>query len=292
MQSMTGYGRGSASGEWGAMTVEITAVNSRKQVDLRCSLPREAAFLEQFIRRRVQSALSRGSLSVAVVCHPDEERVARMPRANGAAFEAAAQELRRLAAQARLENPPTVGDVLAVPGVLTLSQEDDGREAQAKLLAQALDQALAALQEARREEGIRLKEDLVRRGRLMSQRLEAIVARGDEALRQLQGRLRTRLQELGAQIADNDDRLAKELVFFAEKADITEEVVRLKSHLVKYFQLLEEKEPGRELDFLGQEMNREVTTLSSKTADLVIAEEALALKIELSKVREQVMNIE
>ena len=91
----------------------------------------------------------------------------------------------------------------------------------------------------------------------------------------------------------DEARLARELVFYAEKADITEEVIRLKSHLVKYFALLEsDGEPGRELDFLGQEMNREITTLSSKTADLCIAENALTMKIEISKIREQVMNIE
>ena len=82
------------------------------------------------------------------------------------------------------------------------------------------------------------------------------------------------------------------MVFFAERADITEELVRLKSHVQKYYRLLEEEEPGRALDFLGQEMNREATTLSSKTSDLCISEYALSLKIEISKIREQIMNIE
>ncbi|MGN0867324.1 MAG: YicC/YloC family endoribonuclease [Oligosphaeraceae bacterium] len=292
MQSMTGYGRGVASGECGSLTVEITAVNSRKQVDLRCSLPRELASWEQPIRRRVQSLLSRGSLCLGVSYQLNPQFLAEMPRVDEAAFKAAARELRALAADAGLDAGPTVGDVLAVPGVLSTSAQNEFLAPFEALLNPALEEALTGLQEARLEEGLRLKADLLRRGQEMSRRLEAIVARGDEALLQLQERLRARLQELGAKISESDERMAKEMVFFAERADITEEVVRLKSHLVKYFRLLEEKEPGRELDFLGQEMNREVTTLSSKTADLVIAEDALALKIELSKVREQIMNIE
>ncbi len=292
MQSMTGYGRGAASGECGTLTVEITAVNSRKQVDLRCSLPREVSSWEQTIRRRVQSLLSRGSLCLTVNYQMNPQYLAEMPRVDKIAFLSAARELRNLAAEAGLETGPAVGDVLAVPGVLASSAQNGFLTPFEALLTPALEEALAGLQKARVEEGLRLKEDLLRRGQEMSRRLASIVARGDEALRQLQERLRGRLQELGAKISESDERMAKEVVFFAERADITEEVVRLQSHLVKYFRLLEEKEPGRELDFLGQEMNREVTTLSSKTADLVIAEDALALKIELSKVREQIMNIE
>ncbi|MCQ2397450.1 MAG: DUF1732 domain-containing protein, partial [Lentisphaeria bacterium] len=152
--------------------------------------------------------------------------------------------------------------------------------------------ALTEFDNARVAEGLRLKEDLVARGRTVKTLLENIDGRGNEALKQLQERLRARLVELGATLSEDDERLAKELVFFAERADITEEVVRLKSHIVKYFQLLESDEPGRELEFLGQEMNREITTLSSKTADLCISADALAMKIEISKIREQIMNIE
>ncbi len=291
MQSMTGYGRGCASGECGVLTVEITAVNSRKQADLRVSLPKEWSALEQPIRQRVQKALSRGSLNLAVSYQPDAKYLAETPRLDHDAFQAVARELKSLAAQAELPAAPTVGDVLAVPGVVCSSQ-GALLEPMKALCECALEEALGALLRFRREEGLRLKADLVRRGEFLKGHLDAIEARGPEALKQMQERLRARLEELGAHYPADDERLAKELVFFAEKADITEEVVRLRSHLVKYAQLLEEAEPGRELDFLGQEMNREVTTLSSKTADLCIAADALALKIELSKIREQIMNIE
>lgn len=291
MQSMTGYGRGSASGECGVLTVEITAVNSRKQADLRVSLPKELSALDQPIRQRVQKALSRGSLNLSVSYQPDAKYLAETPRVDHEAFQAVARELKSLAAQAELPAAPTVSDVLAVPGVLCTTQGALLEPVKA-LCERALSEALEALLRFRREEGLRLKADLVRRGELLRGYLDAIEGRGSEALVQLQERLRARLEELGGRYSADDERLAKELVFYAEKADITEEVVRLRSHLVKYSQLLEESEPGRELDFLGQEMNREVTTLSSKTADLCIAADALSLKIELSKIREQIMNIE
>lgn len=291
MKSMTGYGRGMAKGECGTLTVEVSAVNSRKQVDLRCSVPRELGMLEQQIRQTVQEKLSRGSLYLAVSYQLNPEFLSKAGRVDTTAFAAVSKELAALAAKTGL-SAPTVADVLAVPGVLNTSQSAV-YDFLKTLLTPALETALAELTAARVAEGLRLKADLSARGETIRQLLERIDGRGNEALVQLQERLRTRLAELGATMSEDDERLAKELVFFAERADITEEIVRLKSHIVKYFQLLEgEGDPGRELEFLGQEMNREITTLSSKTADLCISADALALKIELSKIREQIMNIE
>ncbi|MBR6471097.1 MAG: YicC family protein [Victivallales bacterium] len=292
MKSMTGYGRGVAEGDGASLAVEISAVNSRKQVDMRFSIPRELGMLEPLLRQRIQQRLSRGSLYVAVNYQLAPEQVASAGRIKQVVAQAVANELREVAKAAGL-NPPTIAEVLAVPGVL--NQERDALyEPLRELVEPALAQALTALSEARVAEGRRLCEDLEARGRQMQQLLANIEIREPEALQQFKERLKTRLQELGGdQITMDEERLARELVFYADKADITEEVVRLKSHFVKYFQLLSsDGDPGRELDFLGQEMNREITTLSSKTTDLCIAEDALALKIEISKVREQIMNIE
>ena len=127
----------------------------------------------------------------------------------------------------------------------------------------------------------------------MRQLVEHIDGREDEAIQLLKSKLRDRIANLGLDLPIDDEKLAREVIFYVEKADITEEVVRLKSHLVKYMELLNsDGDPGRDLDFLGQEMNREANTLSSKTADMTISEDALKLKTELSRVREQIMNIE
>ena len=292
MKSMTGYGRGVAEGDGASLTVEISAVNSRKQVDMRFSIPRELGMLEPTLRQRIQQQLSRGSLYVSVSYQLAPEQVASTGRVNLVVAQATANELRELAKATGL-NPPTISEVLAVPGVLN-QDRDAVYEPLRKLVDPALAQALEALSAARVAEGLRLREDLEARGHQMQQLLANIEIREPEALQQFKERLKVRLQELGGdQMTVDEERLTRELVFYADKADITEEVVRLKSHFVKYFQLLaSDGDPGRELDFLGQEMNREITTLSSKTTDLCIAEDALALKIEISKVREQVMNIE
>ena len=292
MKSMTGYGRGVAERDGASLAVEISAVNSRKQVDMRFSIPRELGMLEPVLRQRIQQKLSRGSLYVVVSYQLSPEQVASGGRINIPVAQAVANELRELAKTAGL-NPPTLAEVLAVPGVLN-QDRDALYEPLRELVEPALEQALETLSAARVEEGARLREDLEARGRQMQGLLEKIIAREPEALVQFKERLRARLEELGGdQVTVDEERLARELVFYADKADIAEEMVRLKSHFTKYFQLLaSDGDPGRELDFLGQEMNREITTLSSKTTDLCIAEDALALKIEISKVREQVMNIE
>ena len=293
MRSMTGYGRGVAAEAGCTLTVEASAVNSRKQVDIRFSIPKELGLLEPLFRQAIQKRISRGSLYVAVTLQQDEEAAARNGlRLNQTLALAAATALRDLAREADLAGP-TLADILSVPGVVNAASQNGVGDRMKALAETALEAAIDALMRDRDEEGARLKGDLRQRGELLQRLIGEIEARGPEALVQLQERLRARLQELSKELPVDEERLARELVFYAEKADITEEVIRLKSHLVKYFTLLEsDGEPGRELDFLGQEMNREITTLSSKTADLCIAEHALTMKIEISKIREQVMNIE
>ncbi len=152
---------------------------------------------------------------------------------------------------------------------------------------------MADLDKSRVEEGLRLKDDLMERGKLLTELVEKIAARADDAVILQKARLQERIEKLGVEITLDDERLVKELAFHVEKADITEETVRLQSHLVKYKELLNsEDDAGRNLDFLGQEMNREANTLSAKTADMDIATYALTLKTEIARIREQVMNIE
>jgi len=292
MKSMTGFGRGIMADDAGnRLTIEISAVNSRKQVDIRLTLPRELAFMEVELRQFVQQRLSRGSVHIVVSYQLAGDNGALGIRISTAAVLEAARVLGNLAKESGLA-APTLADVLALPGIV----EDDGirrYEVLESLLAPTLDTAIAALQQARVEEGVRLKADLLQRGVQMKALLERIIGREHEALVQFKERLRQRVALLGLEVTADDERLAKEMVFYADKSDISEETVRLQSHLVKYEQLLNSPEDtGRELDFLGQEMNREITTLSSKTADLCISTDAMALKVEISKVREQFMNIE
>ncbi len=293
MKSMTGYGRGSAEADGNRVTVEITAVNSRKQVEMRFALPKELAMLEPSLRQAIQQRLSRGSLNVAVNYRLAHVAYADQARINVELGAAIAIELRRLArAIGKDDVSVSLSDLLQIPGVVT---EGTGNQYEllSKLVVAALQVALDELDRSRRAEGLRLREDLLARGEQMKALLSEIEGRADEAVQLQRQRLLERMKVLGLDLNLDDERLLKEVAFYAERADITEETVRLRSHLQQFDALLDSgDEPGRALDFLGQEMNREISTLSAKTADLDIARTALALKGEIGRVREQVMNIE
>ena len=293
MKSMTGYGRSTVTKDGNSVTVEISSVNSRKQIDMRFSIPRELGMLEPELRQIVTQQLSRGTFQVAVTYQLNPESRKQTAVIDTELAAAVAKQLRQSGLVAGLANPePEWKDILLVPGVIA----DNGSaqvEPIRELAVQAFRNALADLDATRHAEGKRLKDDLIARGETMRQLVENIDGREQEAIQLLKEKLRDRIANLGLDLPIDDEKLAREVIFYVEKADITEEVVRLKSHLVKYMELLNsDGDPGRDLDFLGQEMNREANTLSAKTADMSIAEDALKLKTELSRVREQIMNIE
>lgn len=291
MKSMTGYGRATASADGCQVTIEISAVNSRKQVDMRFTIPRELGMLEPILRKIILEKLSRGSIQVVLSYKLDDSAQQAIQSIDHKKFALVSKELKSLAAAAGLPEP-TISDILLVPGVLS-DTSLDCQELIQNLSTQALQDALADLDKSRVEEGLRLKDDLMERGKLLADLVEKIAARADDAVILQKARLQERIEKLGVEITLDDERLVKELAFHVEKADITEETVRLQSHLVKYKELLNsEDDAGRNLDFLGQEMNREANTLSAKTADMDIATYALTLKTEIARIREQVMNIE
>lgn len=291
MKSMTGYGRATASADGCQVTIEISAVNSRKQVDMRFTIPRELGMLEPALRKIILEKLSRGSIQIVLSYKLDDTAQQAIQSIDHKKFALVSKELKSLADTAGLPEP-TIGDILLVPGVLSDTSLDCQEQIQ-NLSIQALQDALDALDKSKVEEGLRLKDDLMERGKLLAELVEKIAARADDAVILQKERLQERIEKLGVEIPLDDERLAKELAFYVEKADITEETVRLQSHLVKYKELLNsEDDTGRNLDFLGQEMNREANTLSAKTADMDIATYALTLKTEIARIREQIMNIE
>jgi len=289
---MTGYGRGSASSGGNQITVELSAVNSRKQVEVRFAIPGELGMLEPQLRRQAQQKLSRGSLYIAVNYQLSEEASEQLMQVDLPAARRAAATLRQITTAAGLNCEPTLADILQMPGVLkqncTLPLE-----LFSELATKALDQACDSLDAMRLTEGAALQQDLLARGKNLSLIIEEISLRGEEAVQQLRLRLRDRIAKLGLDLPLEDERLNREVIFYADRADITEELVRLQSHLQQFEALLHSTEAsGRKLDFLGQEMNREANTLSAKIADSQLASLALTLKTELGRIREQIMNIE
>jgi len=267
-------------------------VNSRKQSDIRVIMPRELSAIEPQFRQRIQERVSRGTLAVTVQYSLAPERRAESLVIDLRLGAEAARRLRELAVAAGLEPRLTLADLLAVPGVVGSSAESPAEQVR-ELAAEALEEALDGLRTMQRAEGEKLRHDLENRLATIRDRVESIAVRADEALLLQRQRLQERIAVLGVDLPIDDERLAREVAFYAEKSDITEEVVRLRSHLDQFADLLEEdRDVGRELEFLCQEMNREATTIGSKTTETGIAELGISMKAELARIREQVMNVE
>lgn len=293
MRSMTGYGRGEAHAEGNRVQVEVSAVNSRKQADLRVTMPRELSPLEPFLRRAAQKRLARGSVTISVSYDLSTELRKGLVRIDVDLAGHLAADLKTLAHNLGIADTMTIGDLLQLPGVVSedlASPCDPLRD----LAVQALEQAMDGLRAMQETEGAELRKDLVARCSELGRLVRHIEQRKDQTLINQRDRLIERIRILGIEEpAMDEDRLAKEVAYYAERSDITEEIVRLQSHLKQFEEALQQdQEIGRSLDFLCQEMNREITTICSKTADTESAQIALDIKNEIGRVREQVMNVE
>jgi uncharacterized protein (TIGR00255 family) len=296
MRSMTGYGssRGTAT-DGTPCAVEIQSVN-RRQAELLVNLPRDLASLEPHVREIINGQIARGRLVVNITLQgrpagkDADVPAAALDVATARAYYRAMLALREeLGAGGEI----TIETVLRAPGVLRLSEETIAPDAARPAVEAALRQALGELVAMRTREGHHLAEDLRTRLAEMRMRLADIRRRQPDATANYRLALHERLAKAGVDVPIDDDRLAKEIVLFADRCDISEEVTRLESHLDQFGALLPKDEPvGRALDFLTQEMARELNTLGAKSNDLAINQLALVCKTELDKVREQVQNIE
>lgn len=295
--SMTGFGRGEAAAAGGRVVVEIRSVNHRFcEVALR--LPPRLAALEPGLRKLVTDRVARGRVDVTLTIQPDE-RAARGPAIDWALAEGLRSRLEELKQRLGLPGEVDVALLAAQRGVL--SGEEPGPEPEWEPVAEATERALAALAAMRSREGAALQADL--QGRLGRMRLlvEEVAARAPLVPLEYRDRLAARLKALlgdgGGSVLGpgglDPTRLEQEVALLADRADVTEELTRLRSHLGQVEALLAAAEPvGRKLEFLLQEIHREVSTVGSKSADLAIARAVLELKAELERVREQVANVE
>ncbi len=293
MNSMTGHGRGEHSQDGYKVAAELAGVN-RKQLEIRVSLPREFEALEGEVRERLQRRLSRGRVSVRVaVLNAKGEDLARVVLNKALARESAAR-LQELAAVAGIEGAVGMDSVARIPGVLRV--ETGAREAKriGILIQRALDKALAGMLAMRRAEGEKLGEDLQRRIGLMRRAAVKVERRAPKVLERYRRQLLERVRQAGIEEVEADDeRLLKEVVLFADRSDISEELTRLQSHFDQFDALARSRQPvGRTLDFLAQEMHREVNTIGAKANDVLISKAVVSLKTELEKFREQAQNVE
>ena len=292
MKSMTGYGKGMVAGDDFSVSVDLKTVNNRF-LDIHLRVGSELASVEPSIKKRITSRLSRGRVDVTV----NMERVAQVAyELNRPLIAGYITALKQLQEDFDIAGALDINVLARIPGALQPARNGiDGRMITA--LEQALDQALDELEKMRQQEGEALKNELRDRVR----KIEALVPVIESSAAGLADAYRLRLQKRigellnrGGQVVEVDPvRLAQEVAYLADRSDVSEEMVRLRSHLSQFQEALDAPgEAGKMLDFLLQELNREANTTLSKSTDLVIKEAGLAIKAEVEKLREQVQNVE
>ncbi len=290
MRSMTGYGRGTATFEGRQLAVELSAVN-RKQAEIALSLPRALVELEPRVRDEINAHISRGRLTVAVGLHA--KGGTKGSAINLAAAKSYRDQLEGLKKTLKLGGEITLDQVLRGPGVLDFEAVEIDTDAAWPPLKKALKSALDQFVKMRQSEGEALATDLRKRVLAIQRNVKTVGVLAPKVMEHHRGTLLDRAAKAGLEIESSDERLLKEIVFFADRSDISEELTRLRSHLDQFFGQLAKDEPvGRTLDFLLQEMFRETNTIGNKANFLAISQIIVGMKTELEKLREQVQNIE
>ena len=290
---MTGYGRGDCSQDGFKITVEISSVN-RKQTEISVNIPREMEMLEAGIRDVINRSIARGRLIVRVSLHTSVGNLAARMHLNVPLARAYARELGKLSKQLKLPGPVTLDHLVRAPGVFQTDEQIAEEEDFWPAVEKALRKALAAMVKMREREGAHLRQDFIKRVAVMRQATLEIQKHAPDVSNRYREQLLERIRTAGLEApAADDERLLKEVVYFADRSDITEELTRLQSHFQQFDDCLKSPEPvGRLLDFLAQEMNREVNTIGSKANDSRISREVVRLKAELERFREQAQNVE
>lgn len=296
VRSMTGFGRAELSGEVATVTVEARSVNHR-HLEVALRFPKSLAPLELDARRLVQARLERGRVDVTLTLTQAPGRSTARVRIDDALAREYVERARELGGALGLGGEVTLAWIVERPGVARLEEgsETETGEAAAPwpLVAAALGNALDELVARRAAEGDRLAAELRTRLAELAATVETMAARAPAAAARREARLRERLQSLLAGPAIDEARIVTEAAIWADKTDVTEELSRLSVHLGEFLALLDKGGPvGRPLDFLAQELNREINTVGAKADDLELSQAALAAKGVLEKIREQVQNLE
>jgi len=288
---MTGFGRGEYTGRLKQVTVEIKAVNNRFG-EVQIKLPYQYTSLEESARRFVLNQVSRGRIDVYIKLK-DTGQKSRELQVDKDLAVTYHKSLEELAAIIGIPCEVNVQQIAQFPDVLALCEKDEELEVIWQDIQPALQIAVSALLEMREKEGQKLQEDLFARLHILQQIRDKISEKSLRVVQNYREKLNARIQELMIDDHIDEERLALEVALFADKCNIDEELVRLSSHFLQFTQNLEEDiAVGRKLDFLLQEINREVNTIGSKANDLEITQAVVELKSELEKIREQVQNIE
>ena len=288
---MTGYGRGETDHDGTKFTVELNSVN-RKQSDVVVNLPRDLVELEPRIRQTINENISRGRTNATVSLHSGSNG-ARKLALNTELARSYHKAMHSLQKDLNAPGEITIATILQAPGVMRFPEESLDPEDTWPAVEAALRAALADLIKMREREGKHLAKDLIRRLKAMRKQIKEIRELHPDVVKKYRAALLERIQKAGVPIASDDERLVKEISFFADRADVSEELTRVESHLAQFAHHLRRHEPvGRTLEFITQEIFRELNTLGAKANDAAISQRVVVCKAELEKIREQIQNLE
>jgi uncharacterized protein (TIGR00255 family) len=291
LKSMTGFGRSEISNDLYRLSVELKSVNSRF-LDLNIKMPKKFNALEANIRNTVKEFITRGKVDLFITYETFSESGQSL-RLNLELANEYLNSIRKISSELQLEDNVKVTNIALLPDVLTLSEESEDDEALWERLKPVLREALERFVTTRIVEGKNLQTDLLDKLSEMEAIVERIDQRSPEIAQTFEKKLREKLTELLGTSGIDESRIVQEVTMYSDKVCTDEERVRLHSHIKTMRNKLVSGGPvGRELDFLAQEMNREANTTLSKANDLIVSEDAIALKTLIEKIREQIQNLE
>jgi uncharacterized protein (TIGR00255 family) len=289
--SMTGFGRGYVEREGRKLMLELKGVNHRF-LDISMRLPKSFGPMEEKLKRRLQEKLSRGHVDVYLK-YQNEAEGSKTVSVDEALLNAYLSSLKGIRKRHNLKDDVALSTVLRMPDVIAEEGAEEDEDLLTEIMLEAADLALAEMARMRASEGERLKADLLIKLEGMTKEMSDIERRAPAVVQEYRDKLRARIVDLMEGNQPDEQRLAAEVALMADRISIDEEVVRFRSHVKHFADTLKSGGAiGRKLDFIVQEMNREVNTICSKAADMAVINSAIALKGEIEKLREQVQNIE
>lgn len=292
IKSMTGYGRGEAIKGSYRIKVEIKAVNHRYN-DISVRMPRHISYLEESIKKMIKEKISRGKVDLYLNLEYVDESAVQV-KVDIPLAKSYKSALENLVLELNLEDKVRLNNLLSISEMIKTERKELDEDLIWDCIKEAMDIALSSMLDMREKEGIELKSDIILKLENIEAYLEHIILRSPFIVKEYRDKLKERISDLiDKDITLDEDKINSEVAFFADKSSIDEEIVRLNSHIKQFYSILEEQDPiGRKLDFLIQELNREINTIGSKANDVEISKYIVELKAELEKVREQIQNIE
>ncbi len=289
---MTGYGRGESIKDSYRIKVEIKSVNHRYN-DISVRMPRHISYLEESVKKLVKEQVNRGKIDVYINLEYINESAIEVKVDIPLAM-SYKRELENLINELNIDDKVKLNNLLNISEIIKTERKELNEDLIWECIKESMSMGLESMIHMREKEGLELKEDIIYKLSLIEKSISYIVERSPFVVIEYKDKLTERIRELiDNNLSLDQDKINSEVAFIADKSSIDEEIVRLKSHIKQFYNILEEQEPiGRKLDFLIQELNREINTIGSKANDVIISKYVVELKSELEKIREQIQNIE